>query len=99
MAVAEKTGIGKVSQVIGPVVDVAFEGDNLPDIYYAPERKRDDGSRLVLEVQQNLGNSTVRCIAMDTTEGLRRGDTVRATGAPLQEPVGEEPLGRVVHVC
>jgi F-type H+/Na+-transporting ATPase subunit beta len=105
MAVAEKktgkqkgVGTGTVVQVIGPVVDVEFEGDRLPDIYYALERIREDKSRLVLEVQQNLGNSTVRTIAMSTTDGLRRGDTFEDTGGPIQVAVGRKTLGRMFNV-
>ena len=85
-------------QVIGPVVDVEFTGERLPEILDALEMDREDGKLLVLEVQQSLGNSTVRTIAMDTTEGVRRGDPVRATGAPIQVPVGEETLGRMFNV-
>jgi F-type H+-transporting ATPase subunit beta len=99
MAVVDlKSGTGAVVQVIGPVVDVEFSGERLPEILDALEMDREGGNRLVLEVQQSLGNSTVRCIAMDTTEGVRRGDTVRATGAPIQVPVGEETLGRMFNV-
>ena len=99
MAVVElKSGTGAVVQVIGPVVDVEFSGERLPEILDALEIDREGGTRLVLEVQQSLGNSTVRCIAMDTTEGVRRGDAVRATGAPIQVPVGEETLGRMFNV-
>ena len=99
MAVVElQSGTGTVVQVIGPVVDVEFSGERLPEILDALEIDREDGKRLVLEVQQNLGNSTVRTIAMDTTEGVRRGDAVRATGAPIQVPVGEETLGRMFNV-
>ena len=99
MAVVElKSGTGAVVQVIGPVVDVEFSGERLPEILDALEIDREGGTRLVLEVQQSLGNSTVRTIAMDTTEGVRRGDAVRATGAPIQVPVGEETLGRMFNV-
>jgi F-type H+/Na+-transporting ATPase subunit beta len=105
MAVAAKktgkqkgVGTGTVVQVIGPVVDVEFEGDRLPEIYYALERVREDKSRLVLEVQQNLGNSTVRTIAMSTTDGLRRGDTFEDTGGPIQVAVGRKTLGRMFNV-
>jgi F-type H+-transporting ATPase subunit beta len=103
MAVAAKretkaeTAAGSVVQVIGPVVDVEFSGERLPDIYDALELDR-DGRRLVLEVQQDLGDGTVRTIAMDTTEGLRRGDPVRSTGRPIQVPVGDETLGRMFNV-
>jgi F-type H+/Na+-transporting ATPase subunit beta len=89
---------GSVVQVIGPVVDVEFSDERLPDILDALELERDGGKRLVLEVQQDLGDSTVRCIAMDTTDGLRRGDEVRSTGAPIQVPVGDETLGRMFNV-
>jgi F-type H+/Na+-transporting ATPase subunit beta len=99
MAVVElQSGTGNVVQVIGPVVDVEFSGERLPEILDALEIDREDGKLLVLEVQQSLGNSTVRTIAMDTTEGVRRGDSVRATGAPIQVPVGEETLGRMFNV-
>ena len=91
-------GTGTVVQVIGPVVDVEFDGDRVPDIHYALERIREDKSRLVLEVQQNLGNSTVRTIAMDTTDGLRRGDTFEDTGGPIQVAVGRDTLGRMFNV-
>ena len=99
MAVVElQAGTGAVVQVIGPVVDVEFSGGRLPEILDALEMDREGGKLLVLEVQQSLGNSTVRTIAMDTTEGVRRGDAVRATGAPIQVPVGEETLGRMFNV-
>jgi F-type H+/Na+-transporting ATPase subunit beta len=100
MAVADKKAVatGHVVQVIGPVVDVEFTDERLPDILDALEIDRGKDRRLVLEVQQNVGNGVVRCIAMDTTEGLRRGDEVRATGAPIQVPVGEETLGRMFNV-
>ena len=98
MAVANLAKIeGTVVQVIGPVVDVSFTGDRMPDILNALEVQR-EGSRLVLEVQQNLGNGVVRTIAMDTTEGMRRGDRVADTGAPITVPVGEKTLGRMFNV-
>ena len=73
---------GKISQIIGPVVDVTFEkqGFDMPDIYDALEIKRDDGSVLVVECQQHIGERTVRAVAMDSTDGLRRGMDVIATG-------------------
>jgi F-type H+-transporting ATPase subunit beta len=104
MAVAAKKSkkeavrTGTVVQVIGPVVDIEFESDRLPDIHDALERIREDGSRLVLEVQQDLGNSTVRTIAMDTTEGLRRGDAFQDTGGPITISVGRKTLGRMFNV-
>ncbi|MGQ9516811.1 MAG: F0F1 ATP synthase subunit beta [Anaerolineae bacterium] len=88
---------GRVVQVIGPVVDVAFPEGELPNIYHALEIYR-DGKRLVLEVQQHLGNDWVRCVAMDSTDGLRRGEEVINTGAPIMVPVGPETLGRVFNV-
>ncbi len=87
---------GRVTQVIGAVVDVAFEG-NLPKILNALETTN-MGNRLVLEVAQHLGESTVRTIAMDSTEGLVRGQEVIDTGAPISVPVGDEMLGRIVNV-
>jgi F-type H+-transporting ATPase subunit beta len=100
MAVAQRkqTTTGKVVQVIGPVVDVEFDSERLPDIFSALEIDREGRSRLVLEVQQNLGNGVVRCIAMDATEGLQRGTEVRDTGAPISVPVGRKTLGRMFNV-
>lgn len=87
---------GKVRQVIGAVVDVQF-GDHLPPILNALETNN-VGNRLVLEVAQHLGENTVRCIAMDSTEGLVRGQEVRDTGAPISVPVGPGMLGRIINV-
>jgi len=87
---------GKITQIIGAVVDVKFDGE-LPEILSALECKNAD-NRLVLEVAQHLGESSVRTIAMDATEGLKRGDEVIATGAPIQVPVGPETLGRIMNV-
>jgi F-type H+-transporting ATPase subunit beta len=87
---------GKVSQVIGAVVDVKFEGA-LPAILDALETTN-NGNRLVLEVAQHLGENTVRCIAMDATEGLVRGQPVVATGDAIKVPVGEALLGRIINV-
>ena len=87
---------GKITQIIGAVVDVKFEGE-LPEILSALECKNGD-NRLVLEVAQHLGESSVRTIAMDATEGLKRGDEVTPTGAPIQVPVGPETLGRIINV-
>ena len=87
---------GRVYQVIGAVVDVQFEGD-LPPILNALETDN-NGNRLVLEVAQHLGESAVRCIAMDTTEGLVRGQPVKDTGSPIQVPVGAGTLGRIMNV-
>jgi len=87
---------GRVAQVIGAVVDVEFDGD-LPAIYNALETTN-RGNRLVLEVAQHLGESTVRTIAMDATDGLVRGQDVVDTGGPISMPVGEETLGRILNV-
>ena len=88
--------IGRITQVIGAVVDVQFEG-HLPAILNAIETKN-GGNRLVLEVAQHLGESTVRTIAMDTTEGLVRGQEVTDTGKPIRVPVGAGTLGRIMNV-
>src|SRR6267154_1752778 len=88
--------IGRITQVIGAVVDVQFEGE-LPAILNALETTN-GGNRLVLEVAQHLGESTVRTIAMDTSEGLVRGQEVTDTGAPISVPVGDGTLGRIINV-
>src|ERR1700736_2089092 len=88
--------VGHITQVIGAVVDVHFEGD-LPEILNALETKN-QGNRLVLEVAQHLGESTVRTIAMDTSEGLVRGQEVTDTGQPITVPVGDGTLGRIINV-
>ena len=92
--------IGVVSQVIGPVVDVTFdrEGSELPNIYDALEIKKDDGSTLVIECQQDIGENTVRTIAMDSTDGLRRGMDVVATGKSITMPIGDQIKGRLMNV-
>ena len=91
--------IGKIVQIIGPVVDVSFEQEgNLPNILDALEIKRADGSTLVCEVEQHIGEKTVRAIAMDSTDGLSRGVEVVATGAPIKMPVGEQINGRLMNV-
>jgi F-type H+-transporting ATPase subunit beta len=87
---------GRVTQVIGPVVDVKFDG-HLPEILNALETTN-NGNRLVLEVAQHLGESAVRCIAMDISEGLTRGQEVTDTGQPIAVPVGEATLGRIMNV-
>ena len=88
---------GNVVQVIGTVVDVEFPAEGLPDIYNALELNMGDGKRLVLEVQQHLGNNWVRTLAMDTTDGLRRGAEAIDTGDPITVPVGEPCLGRLFN--
>src|SRR5690349_21858961 len=87
---------GRVSQVIGAVVDVAFEGE-LPPILSALETDN-GGNRLVLEVAQHLGEDVVRTIAMDSTDGLTRGQVVNATGSQIRVPVGPKTLGRIMNV-
>src|SRR5512135_3730820 len=93
--------MGKISQVIGAVVDVSFEG-NLPEIYTALKITNpainDQEWNLVVEVAQHLGEKTVRCIAMDSTEGLVRGSPVLDTGEMISLPVGREVLGRILNV-
>src|ERR1700748_884614 len=89
--------VGKVTQVIGAVVDVSFEGGNLPPILNALETSN-LGNRLVLEVAQHLGENTVRTIAMDSTEGLVRGQEVADTGSAITVPVGPGTLGRIMNV-
>ena len=92
--------IGRVKQVIGPVVDVSFdgEGSKLPEIFSALTINRKNGETLILEVQQHLGESSVRAISMDSTEGLVRGEEVTDTGAPISMPVGDEIRGRLFNV-
>src|SRR6202789_2811528 len=87
---------GRVTQIMGAVVDVQFEGQ-LPAILNSLET-RNGGNRLVLEVAQHLGESTVRTIAMDATEGLVRGQEVTDTGNPIMVPVGAGTLGRIINV-
>ena len=93
---ASTSSNGSISQIMGAVVDVTFDGE-LPAILNALETDN-HGNRLVLEVAQHLGESTVRCIAMDTTEGLVRGQEVADTGAGIEVPVGPEMLGRIINV-
>jgi len=96
MATAANKPTGRITQVIGAVVDVKFDG-HLPQILNALETKN-NGVRLVLEVAQHLGENSVRCISMDTSEGLVRGQEVTDTGAPISVPVGEGTLGRIMNV-
>jgi len=97
-----KQSIGKVVQVIGPVLDVQFDPENLPEIYNAVELEwtGDDGDahRLVCEVAQHIGRHQVRAVAMDSTDGVRRGMDVRDTGQAISVPVGEAALGRILNV-
>jgi len=89
---------GNISQIMGAVVDVEFTDGNLPKIMNALELTRTDGSTIVLEVAQHLGDSIVRTVAMDSTDGLVRGHEVKDTGAPISVPVGENTLGRLFDV-
>jgi F-type H+-transporting ATPase subunit beta len=89
---------GKIVQVIGTVVDAEFPAEQVPDIYNAVEVDMGGGNHLIAEVQQHLGNNWVRCLTMDTTDGLRRGAGVTDTGAPITVPVGQSTLGRLFNV-
>jgi F-type H+-transporting ATPase subunit beta len=101
-ASANGKNLGRIKQVIGPVIDVEFEGGTLPAIYHAVKVTNptisDKEWNLVLEVAQHLGENTVRCISMDGTEGLTRGQPVLDTGDQIQMPVGRETLGRILNV-
>src|SRR5437016_5288443 len=101
-ALAFAAGKGKIVQIIGPVVDVEFEGGKLPKILNALKVTNpgisNQKDNLTLEVAQHLGESTVRTIAMDSSDGLVRGMDVRDTGAPIAMPVGPECLGRILNV-
>ena len=91
---------GKIAQVIGPVVDVIFEGDQniLPPIFTALKVDRPDGSSLILEVEQHIGEDTVRCVAMESTDGLQRGMRVDSLGRPISVPTGDQVKGRLLNV-
>ena len=95
---------GRVSQVIGPVVDVYFDTEGLkaeevlPKIHDALEIDRGEAGKLVLEVQQHIGEDTVRTVAMDSTDGLQRGLKVKQLGAPISMPTGEQIKGRLLNV-
>src|SRR5277367_5468940 len=96
MSMSSSNVVGRVTQVLGAVVDVQFEGD-LPFIQNALTCRIDDRT-LVLEVAQELGERTVRCIAMDSTDGMVRNQEVTDTGKPIAVPVGPETLGRILNV-
>src|SRR5512147_2208494 len=102
MASTQSVQSGKVTQVIGPVVDVEFPPGALPDIYTALAITNPgidaQADNLVIEVAQHLGENTARCVAMDSTDGLVRGMAVKSTGAPISMPVGKEVLGRILNV-
>src|SRR5438132_6460215 len=89
---------GRIVQIIGPVLDVQFEEGHLPQIYDALSVKREDGSDVIAEVQQHLGNNWVRAVSMAATDGLRRGMEALATGGPITVSVGEATLGRLFNV-
>ncbi|MCB0190466.1 MAG: F0F1 ATP synthase subunit beta [Anaerolineae bacterium] len=94
-----KESVGRITQVLGAVVDVEFQSEkDLPEIFDAVEVAREGQDSLVLEVQQHMGDGNVRTIAMDTTDGLRRGMTAVGTGAPISVPVGPASLGRIFNV-
>src|SRR5262245_51271614 len=99
---ATEQKVGKVIQVIGPVVDVEFEGGHLPAIYNALRVKADGGAGdaidVIIEVQQHLGENRVRAVAMKPTDGMQRGMLASDTGAPISVPVGAATLGRVLNV-
>ncbi len=94
------TQVGKISQIIGPVIDVTFdtEGTELPNIYDALTVKTHAGNTIVLECQQHIGEDTIRAISMEATDGLRRGVEVTATGAAIKMPIGDEINGRLFNV-
>src|SRR5579871_885866 len=93
---------GRVTQILGPVVDVEFPPGGLPEVYTALTLTNanisNDQDNLVIEVAQHLGENTVRCISMDTTDGLARGQSVKNTGSPIMVPVGKATLGRILNV-
>jgi F-type H+/Na+-transporting ATPase subunit beta len=90
---------GQIAQIIGPVVDVVFDSEeHLPNIYDALEVEGNDGQKIVLECQQDIGENTIRTVAMDSTDGLRRGMTVRSTGKGISMPVGDHIRGRLFNV-
>ena len=98
MTAAVQGATGTITQITGPVIDIEFPADRLPEIYNALVLERDNGESLTLEVQQHLGNDWVRAVAMSTTDGLRRGQSVVDTGAPISVPVGPQSLGRIFNV-
>ena len=92
--------LGKIAQIIGPVIDVTFdqEGSKLPEIYDALEIERAGMDNLVLECEQHIGENTIRTIAMDSTDGLSRGMSVTATGKAISMPIGNVIKGRLLNV-
>src|SRR5205814_7809519 len=102
VAMTEIGKVGKVTQVIGPVVDVEFPANALPEIFTALTLSNpsisDKADNLTIEVEQHLGENTARCIAMDSTDGLVRGQQVKSTGGPISVPVGKAVLARILNV-
>ena len=98
------TNVGRVEEITGVVIDVSFP-EELPAIYSAleteipPQHDEGEATRLVVEVQQHLGDDRVRCVAMDATDGLHRGAEIRDTGGPITVPVGDMTLGRIFNLC
>ncbi len=91
--------VGQIAQIIGPVVDVVFENENdIPNLYDALEITRENGDKLILETQQDIGENTVRTVAMDSTDGLSRGTKVTSLGEPISMPTGNEIRGRLFNV-
>jgi F-type H+-transporting ATPase subunit beta len=90
--------IGKIVQVMGPVVDIEFPSEELPEIYHAVEIPREEEKSLIVEVQHHMGDDWVRCVAMGSTDGLRRGMRALDTGGPITVPVGPATLGRLFNV-
>ena len=94
-----KTNSGRIAQIIGPVIDVAFDQEtDLPNLLDALEITRDNGEKIIIEAQQAIGENTIRTIAMDSTDGLRRGMEVRPLGAPISMPTGDVIKGRLFNV-
>ena len=94
-----KKNVGHIAQIIGPVIDVVFEREeDLPNLFDALKVIRKNGDELILETQQAIGENTVRTIAMDSSDGLRRGAEVISTGAPISMPTGEQVKGRLFNV-
>ncbi|MYK26029.1 MAG: F0F1 ATP synthase subunit beta, partial [Dehalococcoidia bacterium] len=96
--VTAATAEGRIVQIIGTVIDIEFPPDQLPPIYNALRIDRGDGTDLIVEVQQHVGNNWVRALAMDSTDGLTRGMAAVDTGQAIAVPVGEEALGRMFNV-
>lgn len=92
------TNLGTITRIIGPVVDVEFAADRMPAIYNALKLERDSGETITFEVEQQISETIVRCIALGPTDGLSRGQQVSDTGSPIQVPVGDQTLGRVFNV-